>query len=87
MTSRTVEVFTAECPVCEEAVELVRELICESCDLQVVDMKTAAGQAKARQYGVKRLPTVVVNGRIADCCDQGSVDVGDLRNLGVGSQS
>ncbi len=87
MTSRTVEVFTAGCPVCEEAVQLVRELICESCNLQVLDMRTTAGQAKARQYGVKRVPTVAVNGRIADCCDQGSVDARSLRNLGVGSRS
>ena len=87
MTLRMVEVFTAGCPACDEAVELVRELLCESCDLQGVDMKTAAGQAKARQYGIKRLPTVVVNGRIADCCHQGSIDAGTLRNLGLGSRA
>ena len=87
MTSRRVEVFTAGCPVCEEAVQLVRGLICESCDLQVFDMKTTVGQAKAKQYGVERLPTVVVSGRIADCCSQGSVDAKSLRNLGVGSRA
>jgi glutaredoxin len=84
MAKRTVEVFTAGCPVCDEAVEAVRGLVCESCDLQVHDMRTRPAQAKARQYGVNRVPAVVVNGQLADCCRQGAVDTTTLQGLGLG---
>lgn len=81
---RTIEVFGAGCPCCDEAVKLVQGIICPSCDLQVLDMRTDEGaQTKAKQYGVKRVPAVAVDGKLADCC-HGGVDVTALRNLGVG---
>lgn len=86
MERRTVEVFTAGCPVCDEALEVVRGAVCESCDLQILDMRTKPAQAKARQYGVKRVPAVVVNGRLADCCQQGAVDLHALQRLGLGQR-
>lgn len=86
MRKRTVEVFSAGCPSCDEAVELVQAIICPSCDLQIHDVRTdQAAQVKARRYGVNRVPAVVVDGRLADCCRQGPVDVGALRSLGVGT--
>ncbi|HEY3013211.1 MAG TPA: thioredoxin family protein [Gemmatimonadales bacterium] len=86
MAKRTVEVFTAGCSVCDEALEVVRAAVCESCDLQVHDMRTKPAQTKARRYGVKRVPAVVVNGRLADCCQQGAVDLRTLQGLGVGQR-
>jgi glutaredoxin 3 len=83
---RTVEVFTAGCSVCDEAVHAVRKLACESCDVQVQDMRTDAAKTKARRYGIKRVPAVVVNGQLAECCQQGAVDVGTLERLGIGSR-
>lgn len=86
MKKRIIELFVAGCPCCDEAVTLVRSLICPSCDLQVLDLRTdPAAQAKATQYGVKRVPAVVVDGRLADCCQLGAVDEGRLRALGVGT--
>jgi glutaredoxin 3 len=87
MAKRTVEVFSAGCPVCDEALEEVRAVVCESCDLQVHDMKTEPAQARARQYGIKRVPAVVVNGRLAECCRQGAVDIKTLQRLGVGQRA
>jgi len=87
MANRTVEVFTAGCSVCDEALEAVRAVVCESCDLQVHDMKTQPAQAKAREYGIKRVPAVVVNGRLAECCQQGAVDIKTLQRLGVGQRA
>jgi glutaredoxin len=86
MKKRTIEVFTAGCPCCDETVQLVQSIICPSCDLQVLDMRTdKAAQAKAKTYGVNRVPAVVINGKLADCCQQGPVDVNTLRSLGVGA--
>lgn len=84
MSKRIVEVFSAGCPACEEAVELVKGLMCSSCDLQVLNMRSdRKAQAKARAYGIKKVPAVVVDGKLADCC-QGGVEPGTLRALGVG---
>lgn len=83
-TKRTVEVFTAGCTVCDEAVRTVRDLACESCDLEIHDMQTATAKTKARKYGIKRVPAVVVNGQLAECCKQGGVDAEILERLGVG---
>ena len=83
---RTIEVFSAGCPCCDETVKLVQSIVCPSCDLQILDMRSdKTAQAKAKQYGVKRVPAVVVDGKLADCCQQGPVDVNALRSLGVGT--
>ncbi len=85
MKQRTIEVFTAGCPCCDEAVEVVRSVACESCDVQVLDMRSDRGaQAKAKQYGIHRVPAVVVDGRLADCCSTGAVDAYVLKSLGIG---
>lgn len=86
MKKRTIEVFTAGCPCCDETVKLVQSLVCPSCDLQILDMRNdKAAQAKAKQYGVTRVPAVAVNGKLADCCRQDPVDASTLRSLGVGA--
>ncbi len=87
MKRRTIEVFVAGCPVCDETVKLVESMMCPSCELQILNIRTdAAAQTKAKRYGVKRVPTVVVDGKIADCCHQGAADKNTLLNLGVGRQ-
>lgn len=72
MAKRTVEVFTANCPFCDDAVKLVQELACENCDVQIHDLsgkpESDAVVRKARQYGVSRVPAVVINGELCGCC-------------------
>ena len=87
MAKRIVEVFTAGCPCCDDTVKMVQSLICPSCDLQILDMRSdKEAQAKAKQYGVKRVPAVAVNGKLAECCQSG-VNAQTLRSLGVGSHA
>ncbi len=87
MTSvkRQVEVFTAGCPLCEDAVALVKGLACPSCEVVVYDLR-ADGEAvsRARRFGVNAVPAVVVDGRLAECCTRGAVDEETLREAGVG---
>ena len=86
MTLRTIEVFTAGCSLCDDAVQLVQSLTCSSCSVEVLDMKDESAQQKAKQYGVTRVPSVVVTLSIlADCCQTGAVNADSLRALGVGS--
>ena len=85
MAKRKIEVFSAGCPCCEEAIKLVQSITCENCDVQILDMRSnKAAQAKGREYGVKRVPAVAENGKLAECC-QGAVSAETLREMGVGS--
>ena len=85
MTLRNVERFTAGCPLCDEAVQLVQDLAYPSCAVQVLDMNDETTHQKAKEYGVVRVPSVAVNGTLADCCRAGAIDVETLRALGIGS--
>ena len=83
---RKVEIFSAGCPCCEEAVKVVKSVACPSCEVTVLDMRSdREAQRKAKQYGINRVPAVVVNGKLADCCQTGAVNADALRRLGVGS--
>ena len=85
MTLRKIEVFTAGCSLCVGAIQLVQDLACPSCSVEVLDMKEEATQEKAKAYGVARVPAVAVDGALADCCQAGVIDVDALRALGIGS--
>lgn len=85
MAKRTVEVFSAGCPACDETINLVNSIACPSCDVSVLDMNDANVAQRAKQLGITRVPAVVVNGKLADCCAaQGPTEEG-LRDAGVGS--
>ena len=85
MAKRQVEVFTAGCPVCDPAVQLVNELACPDCEVTVHDVREA-GAEKARQYGIKTVPAVVINGRIAQCCENAGPEREQLQAAGVGQR-
>ncbi len=82
---RKVEVFSAGCPACDQAVQLVRSIVCPSCDVAVLDMRDPAVARRAEQYGVRSVPAVVVDGKLAACCATGGVDEASLRLEGVGA--
>jgi glutaredoxin 3 len=81
---RKVEVFSAGCPVCAEAVATVRRLACPACDVEVLDMREPAAAARASRYGLRSVPAVVVNGVVAECCAGRGLDEGTLREAGLG---
>ena len=84
MTTRKIEVFSAGCPLCEETIKLVNSLACPSCDVSVVDMKDIQGATRARALGVKSVPAVAINGKLADCCAGRGPDEATLRGAGLG---
>jgi hypothetical protein len=81
---RTVEVFSAGCAVCHETVSLVRRLACPSCDVSVLDMQDATVAARAKNLGVRSVPAVAIDGKLAACCAGGGPDEGSLRAAGLG---
>ena len=83
-TKRKIEVFTAGCPTCDETVALVNRIACPSCEVEVLDMRDRAVAERAKGYGVKCVPAVVVNGQLAECCKSAGVTESSLRAAGVG---
>ena len=81
---RKVEVFTGGCPLCDETVQLVQELSCSSCDVTVYNLREK-GMDKAKQYGVNSVPTVVVDGKILNCCAMKGPTRADLKAAGIGT--
>ena len=85
---RKVEIFTAGCHLCEDAVDLVKELACPDCEVTVYDLRERCSDLtcieKATLYGVTSVPTVVVDGRIVECCRRPAVNAEALRTAGIG---
>jgi len=85
MPRRTIEVFTAGCAICSETVELVNRIACDSCDVNVLDVNDPGAAERAKALGVTRVPAVVVDGQLAQCCANGGPTEQDLRAAGVGN--
>ncbi|MBA3357048.1 MAG: thioredoxin family protein [Pyrinomonadaceae bacterium] len=81
---RKIEIFSAGCPVCDEAVQTVKRIACPSCETEVLDMRQPEVAAKAEQLGISRVPAILIDGKLAECCVAGAVDEQVLRAAGVG---
>ncbi len=84
-TTRKIEVFSAGCAVCEDTIALINRIACPSCEVEILDMRQPDVAAKAKRYGIRSVPAVVVNGRLADCCAGRGPDEGTLRAAGIGT--
>ena len=82
-----IEVFSAGCPACDEAVQIVNRIACSSCDIEVLDMHQPNVAARAQQLGINRVPAIVIDGMIAECCAAGGVNEQMLRDAGIGVPS
>jgi glutaredoxin len=83
-TKRRIEVFTAGCPVCEDTVSLVKRLACPSCEVVILDMNDAEVGQRAGEIGIRSVPAVVIDGKLADCCASRGPDETTLRAAGLG---
>ena len=81
---RQIEIFSAGCPVCQELVTRVQDLACPSCEVRVLDMQSATNAKRAETLGVRSLPAVAIDGKLADCCAGRGPDETALRAAGLG---
>ncbi len=84
---RKVEVFTAGCPACDEAVSLVNSLACDSCNVEVLDMKQPGIAERAKGYGIRSVPAIVIDGKLAGCCSGRGPDAETLKAAGIGQRA
>lgn len=84
-TTRKIEVFSAGCSVCDDTVALINRIACPSCEVLILDMHKPDAAEKARRYGIRSVPAVVVDGKLADCCAGRGPDERQLRAAGIGT--
>ncbi len=81
---RKIEVFSAGCPACEETIALVNRVACPSCEVSVLDMKDPGVASRAWSLGIRSVPAVVIDGKLANCCAGRGPDEAVLRAAGLG---
>ncbi len=87
---RKIEVFTAGCPICDEAVSQIKAAACPDCDITVYNLtegcETMECRDKAKEYGIKSVPAVVIDGKLADCCAGRGINLETLKQAGLGQR-
>ncbi len=83
---RKVEVFSAGCPVCNDALDMIKGISCEDCDVQVMDMNDSVVAERARKLGIRSVPAIVIDGKLADCCAGRGPDEATLKAAGIGER-
>ena len=81
---RKIEVFSADCPICHKAIERVKGLACDSCEVSVLDMHAPDVAERAKSLGIGLLPAVVIDGKLAECCSGRGPNEDTLRKAGLG---
>ena len=68
ITKKKIEVFSAGCSTCKETIELVKRIAGSSHEVVVYNMQESDVASKAKNYGVRSVPAVVIDGKLASCC-------------------
>jgi len=81
---RKIEIYSAGCSICNNAIDQIREASCPSCEIIIHDMMLPEVQRSAGGLGILSLPAVVIDGRPSGCCAGRGVDLDVLREAGLG---
>ena len=74
-----IEIFSAECATCKETIDAVKRLAGSEHKVHIHDMHQHEIATRAKQHGVRSLPAVVIDGKLAGCCAGRGVDEPVLR--------
>jgi glutaredoxin 3 len=81
-TRRKIEVFSSGCALCNDTIEMVRPSD-PSFEVIVRSMTDSRVLARAKELGIRCLPAIVIDGRLADCCSCPGIDEKALRAAGL----
>lgn len=81
---RRVEIFSAGCSTCKETIDIVHRLAGPTHEIHVLDMKKADVAQRAKSLGIRSLPAVTIDGKLAGCCAGRGPDEATLRAEGLG---
>jgi glutaredoxin 3 len=77
---KRIEIFSAGCPACVETIEMVRRMAGSLHEVVVHDMHVPETASRAKHYGVRTVPAVIVDGKLAPCCASRGPDEQVLRS-------
>ena len=83
-TKRKIEIFSAGCTLCTDTIDMIELNSCSSCDVKVLDMRKSEVINRAKKLGIKRVPTVLIDGKLAECCKGDGPDISTLKSMGLG---
>lgn len=83
-TKRKIEIFSAGCQLCTDAINTVKDNSCSSCDVEVLDMMRPEVADRAKKMGVKTVPAVTIDGKLAECCTGSGPNISTLKKAGLG---
>jgi glutaredoxin len=81
---RKIEIFSAGCPVCTETIELINRVACPQCEVSILDINDSKVASRTKGSGIRSVPAVVIDGKLADCCVGNGPDINTLKSLGLG---
>ncbi len=79
-TRKKIEVFSAGCATCNETIDLVRRIAGSGHDVVIHDMHKSEVASQAKQFGIRSVPAVVIDGKLAGCCAGRGPDENVLRS-------
>ena len=82
--NRKIEVFSAGCALCHDVIDAVRREAGSSDEIIVRDMTDSRVVERATELGIRSVPAVVIDGKLASCCTERGVDIQVLRAAGLG---
>jgi glutaredoxin len=80
VASLSMLVFSAGCALCHEVIDVVRQQAGSSSEVIVRDMMNARSLARAEKFGIRSVPAVVIDGKLASCCTGRGVDLRVLKD-------
>lgn len=64
--NHTIEIFSANCPLCKHITDVIEVGKCKGCNQIVYDVNNMTEKIKSKMndYGIKSVPTTIIDGRI-----------------------
>jgi len=73
-----IEIFSAGCHACQQTIDTVKKLATEH-EVHIHDMHQKEIATRAAEHGIRSVPAVVIDGKLAGCCLRSGVDEHVLR--------
>ena len=69
-----IEIFSAGCKVCSDTIDTVKKLAGSEHEVVVHDMQLKETADRAAEHGVRSVPAVLIDGKLAGCCVNTGID-------------
>ncbi len=69
-----IEIFSAGCVCCNKTIEMVRTIADDEDEVIVLNMSEPVVTERAIELGIRSVPTILIDGEIADCCSNRGPD-------------